>query len=118
MGKTSVKSVNNYIARAYDRINFVMPKGRKDEIKEAAEAQGISASEWINTAIEAKLNSELENVPTGKRINLNDVPELSIYARNFPGGAISDKEWIMKAVDLMKDWQDHAVVKDMERESI
>jgi hypothetical protein len=45
MGKTSVKSVNKYIAKAYDRINFVMPKGRKEEIVERGEnaeyARGI-----------------------------------------------------------------------------
>lgn len=38
-----------------DRINFTMPKGRKAEIQEAAKAEGISASEWINKAICEKL---------------------------------------------------------------
>ena len=54
-GKTSAAAKNKYIAKAYDRINFVMPKGRKSEIQEAAKAEGISASEWINKAICEKL---------------------------------------------------------------
>lgn len=40
-----------------DRINFTMPKGRKAEIQEAARAEGISASEWINKAIYDRLNA-------------------------------------------------------------
>lgn len=119
MGKTSVKSVNKYIAKAYDRINFVMPKGRKDEIKEAAEAQGISASEWINKAIEAKLAGELEDLPSSiKQIRLSEIPELEIYAKNFPGGAITEKEWIQKAIDRMKEWQDQIDVEEIQRESV
>lgn len=58
MGRTSVKAVNKYIAKAYDRINFVMPKGRKEEIKKCAERAGISASEWINQAICEKMDRE------------------------------------------------------------
>ena len=37
-----------------DRINFTMPKGRKEQIKEAAEIAGVSATVWINQAIDAK----------------------------------------------------------------
>lgn len=54
-GKTSAASKNKYIAKAYDRINFVMPKGKKAQIKEIASSKGMSASEWINEAIEEKI---------------------------------------------------------------
>lgn len=57
MGRTSVKAVNKYIQKAYDRINFVMPKGRKSEIQECAKKDGISASAWINCAIAEKLGN-------------------------------------------------------------
>lgn len=38
-----------------DRINFTMPKGRKAEIKAIASSKGMSASEWINEAIQEKI---------------------------------------------------------------
>ncbi len=40
-----------------DRINFTMPKGTKDQIKEAAEKLGIKPSEFIRQAISEKLGS-------------------------------------------------------------
>ena len=46
---------NAYIKNNKDRINFVMPKGYKDKIEEAATAAGISKAEWIRQAIEEKL---------------------------------------------------------------
>lgn len=114
---------NEYIKNNKDRINFVMPKGRKEEIKEAAAVQGISASEWINGAIEAKLVGELEEIRAAQKesdstIDLKEIPELSIYARNYPGGAISDKEWITKAIERMKEWQDQIDIEEIQRESI
>ncbi len=41
-----------------DRINFVMPKGYKDKIKDYASARGISAAQWIREAIESKMQEE------------------------------------------------------------
>ena len=53
-----MKYDNEYIQKNKDRINFVMPKGRKEEIKKCAERAGISASEWINQAICEKMERE------------------------------------------------------------
>ena len=39
-GKTSAKSKNTWITKAYDRINLTVPKGQKDLIQAHAEAQG------------------------------------------------------------------------------
>lgn len=41
-----------------DRINFTMPKGMKEQIQEAANAAGVSPSEWIREAITEKLSKE------------------------------------------------------------
>lgn len=41
-----------------DRINFTMPKGKKAQIKEIASSKGMSASEWINEAIQEKIERE------------------------------------------------------------
>ena len=49
-----------------DRINFVMDKGTKDKINQAALAEGISAAEWLRRAIDEKLYGkvpELEHEP-------------------------------------------------------
>ena len=46
---------NRYIKENKDRINFVMPKGRKNDIKAYAQSAGISATEWINQAILEKM---------------------------------------------------------------
>lgn len=52
-----------------DRINFVMEKGTKARINDAAKAEGISAAEFIRQAIEEKLQGvesppeEIERIP-------------------------------------------------------
>ena len=50
-GKTSAKSKNTWITKAYDRINLTVPKGQKDLIQAHAEAQGESTNGFINRAI-------------------------------------------------------------------
>ena len=60
MGKASTKAQNKYIAKAYDRINLVLPKGRKDVIKAHAEAHGQSVNGFINEAIDEKMERERE----------------------------------------------------------
>ena len=50
-GKTSAKSKNTWITKAYDRINLTIPKGQKDLIQAHAEAQGESTNGFINRAI-------------------------------------------------------------------
>lgn len=57
-GKTSAKSKNEWIARAYDRINLTVPKGHKNAIQAAAQAQGESVNEYIKKAIEARMERE------------------------------------------------------------
>lgn len=50
------KRQNSWIKENTDRINFTMPKGMKEQIQEAANAAGVSPSEWIREAITEKLN--------------------------------------------------------------
>ena len=45
-----IKANNRYNEKAYDRINIAVPKGRKDEIKAHAEAQGESLNAFMNRA--------------------------------------------------------------------
>ena len=51
---------NRYIKENKDRINFVMPQGRKNDIKAYAQSAGISATEWINQAILEKMQRQDE----------------------------------------------------------
>ena len=43
---------NAFIAKAYDRINLTVPKGKKQKIREYAEKRGESVNGYINRIIE------------------------------------------------------------------
>lgn len=49
--KNSSKSINKYMSKSYDRINFVIKKGCKEIIKSHAESQGESVNRFITRAI-------------------------------------------------------------------
>ena len=57
-GKTSAKSKNEWIAKAYDRINLTVDKGQKDIIKAHAESRGESVNAFINRAIENQMKQD------------------------------------------------------------
>lgn len=50
--KAAQKAVNKYISNKYDRVNLIMPKGKKDEYRAAAEAAGKSLNQFIIDCIE------------------------------------------------------------------
>ncbi len=62
-GKNSPESINRYMAKVYDRITILVPKGRKAKIKAYAEAHGQSVNSFINETIEREMeeNQEKEN---------------------------------------------------------
>lgn len=47
MGKSRTAYKNEYISGKYDRINFVLPQGKKAEIKERADSLGFSVNEYL-----------------------------------------------------------------------
>lgn len=49
--KAQQKAQNKWIAKAYDRINLTVPKGKKDIIQAHAEAHSESVNGFINRAI-------------------------------------------------------------------
>ena len=57
-GKTSANSKNDWIAKAYDRINLTLPKGQKDIIKAHAEGRGESVNAFINRAIDNQMERD------------------------------------------------------------
>ena len=58
MGKASTKAQNKYIAKAYDRVNLTMPKGKKESVQAHAEARGESVNAFINRAIDEAMERD------------------------------------------------------------
>lgn len=58
ISKSNQKAVNKYVKNNYDRINVTMPKGKKDDIKTHAEAQGESVNAFINRAISNQMEQD------------------------------------------------------------
>lgn len=56
--KASQKAVNKYMKENYERINLVVPKGKKDKIKAHAESVGESVNAFINRAIDTVMESD------------------------------------------------------------
>ena len=55
MGKTSATVKNRYNAKAYDRIQLVVPKGIKQAIEEHAKSKGESINGLINALLRADM---------------------------------------------------------------
>lgn len=62
--KAQQKAQNKWIAKAYDRINLTVPKGRKEIIQAHAEATGESVNGFINRAI-GEAMGEIPQQPAG-----------------------------------------------------
>jgi predicted HicB family RNase H-like nuclease len=52
------RAKEKYEAKAYDRLSVVIMKGKKEEIRQAAAAAGVSVNAWISQAIDARLEKE------------------------------------------------------------
>lgn len=59
-GKTEYK--NNWQKENVDRVNLTMPKGRKAEIKDYADAVGESLNAYINGAIDLRIAQESPDI--------------------------------------------------------
>lgn len=54
VSKAQQKAVNKYMAENYDRINLVVPKGRREELRAKAEAAGKSLNAYLIGLIEGE----------------------------------------------------------------
>ena len=52
------KATQKYIKGNYERIYISLPKGRKENMKAAAEAAGESLTSYIVKAVEMRMNAE------------------------------------------------------------
>ena len=55
MGKASTRAQNKYISKAYDRLNIVVPKGRKQDIEAFAKAAGDSVNGLVNSLLQERM---------------------------------------------------------------
>lgn len=58
--KRKAKWQNDYIAKAYDRINLTVKKGQKEVIQAHAERNGESVNGFINRAITETMQKDDE----------------------------------------------------------
>ena len=49
--KAQIEATNRYIKKAYDRIIVTVPKGDREKLKAAAEAEGKSLNKYITDRI-------------------------------------------------------------------
>ena len=63
VSKAQQKAVSKYMKENYDVYQIRMPKGRKDEIKAHAEAQGESVNGFINRAIDNQISQDRHSGP-------------------------------------------------------
>jgi len=55
MGKASTRAQNKYNAKTYDRITVLVPKGKRDAVKDAANAVGESLNAFAVKAIDERM---------------------------------------------------------------
>jgi predicted HicB family RNase H-like nuclease len=58
MGKTSSKVKNRYNEKVYDRLNIVVPKGRKSQLQDYAQSRGESLNGFVNRAIDETIGRD------------------------------------------------------------
>ena len=58
-----IRANKKYQAKAYDRIEFLVKKGRKEELKAHAAARGESMNAFINRAINMALEWDAQEAP-------------------------------------------------------
>lgn len=56
--KAHIKATNKWMAKAYDRVNLTMPKGKKDIVQAHAAACGESVNGFINRAIDSQMERD------------------------------------------------------------
>ena len=59
--KAAQRAVNKYMKENYDRVNLIMPKGKKDAVQIHAAQRGESVTAFINRAIDETMEREDAN---------------------------------------------------------
>ena len=57
-GKASTRAKNKYAAKAYDSLRILVPKGHKQTVQRAADAEGESINGYTNKALLTRMGLE------------------------------------------------------------
>ena len=76
--KAQQRAVTKYVKTRYDRFGLTMPKGRLDEIKAAAAAQGESVNGFINRAIDSQMGRDTSSTPAKATTTLSGAGAVSL----------------------------------------
>ena len=93
VSKAQQKAVNKYMSENYDRINLVVPKGRRDELRAKAEAAGKSLNSYLIGLIQGDDPAPAPGVP---QYITPEAMNAAIEAAKEAGEPI--QEWIMRAI--------------------
>lgn len=99
--KAQQNATNKWIAKAYDRINLTVPKGRKEIIQAHAEANGESVNGFINRAI----GEAMGEVPPENAAKVGDIKtaQNAAGAPQGTGGAILTPEALKTAQEAAQN---------------
>ena len=67
--KAQQRATNKYIAKAYDRINLTVSKGKKDDIKAAAAIAGESMNQYIINAVDQRMERDSATAEGGEDLD-------------------------------------------------
>ena len=90
-GRTSAASHNKYNAKAYDRVNLVVPKGQKEQIQEYAKELGMSLNGYINSLIKADMGDRLTPGGVVENTKVNTLTEETSSCSISPEQKESDR---------------------------
>lgn len=93
VSKAQQKAVNKYMSEKYDRINLVVPKGRRDELRAKAEVAGKSLNSYLVGLIEGETPAPAPQAP---QYITPEAMSTAIVAAEAAGEPI--QEWIMRAI--------------------
>ena len=57
VSKAQQRAVHKYVRNNYDRLDLIVPKGKKAEIQAAAAAVGESVNQYVQTAIDRRMEA-------------------------------------------------------------
>ena len=113
VSKSQQKAVHKYVKANYDRLELTVPKGRKDEIKAHAEAQGQSVNGFINAAIDEKMGKP--PISPVEAPNLNDSPQ-AVSLR--PEALRTAQEAAQSAGEAVSQFVERAVTTQAKRDEV
>lgn len=114
MGKASTRAQNKYIAKAYDRINLTVPKGKKDTIQAHAETQGESVNGFINRAIDHQISQDRDKGPCEAQQGPSGGEGISLH----PEALQTAQEAAQKAGETVSQFVERAVDVQAKRDEV